>query len=398
MSKTTIRVVTESKEFESLKELWDSLLQKCGDDSSMYLTHEWLSTWWKYFGDRNRKRLNVLLLEKEDQVIGIVPLVITEYRVGLIKLNVLESVSQTSCNYVGLILPENREEAMSAFLAYLERELTRNKVILMLSEIPEDSQFLSILRRGNTSFSKNLVIQEKVRTLAPYIALNTTWDEYFRSLGQKRRQTLRRALKSLGKERSVGFQQCTADSLQGALRKFFDLHQRRWQSANIGSQFSNQRMREFYRDIASQFLKKNWLHFSCLTVDNKIVSAIFSCIYNRKFYAITLARDIRYSKYSIGHLHYMFMIRYSIGKQLREFNFLRGDEPYKFYWTKSARKYMRVMIIKRGFWPSLHLKFLHAFLFLYKIRQHGLKESYYLYQMRQRERKELKRMGLRKSG
>ena len=85
MNNTTIRVVTETEELESLARVWDSLLPKCRDDNSIYLTHEWLSTWWKHFGER--KKLNILLIEKGRQVIGIVPLMKTEYRIGLIKLD-----------------------------------------------------------------------------------------------------------------------------------------------------------------------------------------------------------------------------------------------------------------------------------------------------------------------
>ena len=148
----------------------------------------------------------------------------TEYRIGLIKLHALETIGATNCNYVGLILPESREDAISALLAYLEENLVSNKVILRLSLIPEDSQFISALRRNIAPVSKNLVLQEKTETLAPYIALPATWDEYFRSLGWRTRRNLKQTLRDLEKEHStVEFQQCSADSLEEGLSKFFEL-------------------------------------------------------------------------------------------------------------------------------------------------------------------------------
>lgn len=65
MDKTKIRVVTEPKELETLATVWDSLLGKCREDNSIYLTHEWLSTWWKHFEEG--KKLNILLIEKESR-------------------------------------------------------------------------------------------------------------------------------------------------------------------------------------------------------------------------------------------------------------------------------------------------------------------------------------------
>ena len=393
MSNTTIRVVTEAREFESLAPVWDSLLEKCRDDSSMYLTHEWLSTWWQHLGEG--KRLNLLLIEKGQEVIGIVPLARNEYRIGPFKLDALESITWTNCNYVGLILPEHRPEVVAALLAYLAENLRGVSLILRLSLIPEDSQFLDALRRNCTRFERSLVIEEKEKALAPYITLPATWDEYFSSLGRRRRKILNSTLRALEKEHSiVEFQQFTADSLEEGLSRFFDLHQERWRAVGLRGSFTDPRDREFYREVARKFLNRNWLHFSRLTIDGDVASALFGCIYNHKFYAITEARNIRYARYNVGHLHDMEVIKDAIRRNLREFDFLQGDEPYKFYWTKSARRYMQVIIVKRGFLPALRLRLLRIFLRLYDIRQYSPREIYRLYRIIRRERKELKQMGL----
>jgi len=393
MSDTTIRVVTEPEEFESLAPVWNNLLEKCPDESSMYLTHEWLVTWWQHFGEG--KRLNLLLVERDGRVIGIFPLARNEYRLGPFKLDALESITWTSCNYVGLMLPEDRQEVTSALLAYLAENLRGVSLILRLSLIPEDSQFLSALRRNMAPLAKSIVFQERVRTLAPYIDLPATWDEYFGSLGRKRRRMLGRMLRNLEKEHGVvELQQYDADSLEAGLNRFFDLHQERWQSVGLRGSFTDPREKDFYREVARKFLKRNWLHFSSLTVDSEVASALFSCIYNQKFYAITEARNIRYAEYSVGHLHEMRVIKDAVSRNLREFDFLQGDEPYKFYWTKSARRYMQVIIVKRGFLPALRLRLLRIFLRLWDIRQYSPREIYRLYRIIRRERKELKKMGL----
>ena len=300
------------------------------------------------------------------------------------------------CNYVGLIPPENREEAVTALLAYLEAELGNNGLVLRLILVPEDSRLLDMLKSHRAQFSKNLVVQETVMTLAPYISLPTTWDEYYRSLGRRRQKMLREAMRSLEQAHSVEFQVCTAETLEDRLSKFFDLHQRRWQSVNVSGVFHDPATRHFYRDIAAQFLKKKWLHFSCLTADDEIVSAKYGFVYNRKVYSATAARDIRYSKYSVGHLHYIFLIKAAIENGLQEFDFLKGDEPYKFYWTKSARKYMQIVVIKKGICPGLRLKSIRAFQRLYDLRQCSLREHYSLYLIRRREKREKTRMGLPK--
>ncbi len=142
MTDTKIRIISESNEFESLSEVWDSLLRKSGDNNPIYLTHEWLLTWWKHFGEG--KKLNVLLIEKEGQPIGIVPLMRTEYRIGLFKIHALETIGSLNCNHIGLISSGNGEEAISAFLAYLEEELAKGESVLRLTWVPDDCEFLDL--------------------------------------------------------------------------------------------------------------------------------------------------------------------------------------------------------------------------------------------------------------
>jgi CelD/BcsL family acetyltransferase involved in cellulose biosynthesis len=393
MSDTTIRVVTEAKEFESLGEVWDRLSRNSGHDTSVYLTHEWLWTWWRHFGEGNK--LNILLIERESQVIGIVPLMRTEYRLGLLRLRALETIGSVNYNCVGLAQSENREEVIAAFLAYMAEELANNGLVLRLTLVPEDSEFLALLRKNIPLFADNLAVQEKATTVAPYIALPATWDEYFRSLSGNRRWILRRRLRALEEAHVVDFQECTVDTLDARLNEFFDLHQKRWQSVNVRGVFADPKNKEFYRDIATQFLERGWLHFSCITVDGEMALAEYSFVYDRKFYAATAARDPRYSKYSLGHLHYVYLVKGAIERGLQEFDFLKGDEPYKFYWTKLTRRCMQITIIRRSRYSRLRLGFVSALLRLNELRQYGLMEMYYLRLIRKREERERKRMGLK---
>jgi CelD/BcsL family acetyltransferase involved in cellulose biosynthesis len=350
-------------------------------------------TWWKHFGES--KKLNVLLIEKEGQTIGIVPLMRTEYRIGLIKIHALETIGSLNCNHIGLIASGSSEEAVSAFLTYLEEEFAKGELVLRLTWVPDDSRFLDLLRRRTSLSPNSLVMQEKVKTLAPYIILPATWDEYFRSLRPNRKRVLRRELRYLERSHRVEYQTCTLENLDNTLSRFIELHESRWQASHVRGVFSDPKMEGFYRDIATQFVKKGWLNFSCLVVDDEVASAEYAFIYNQKFYCATSARDMRFSKYSVGHIHQMFLIQYAIEKGLREFDFLRGDEPYKFHWTESSRRYINFVIGKKGLFSGLRLKLTRAFLRLHEIKQYSLKEIYYIYLIRRRESKERKEMGVK---
>jgi CelD/BcsL family acetyltransferase involved in cellulose biosynthesis len=394
MSKTSIRVVRESKGFESLLGAWNSVLERSGDDKSVFLTHEWVSTWWKHFGQG--AELNIVLVEKDQEVIGIVPLMKTEYGIGPVKLRTLETIGAMDCNYAALVPAENRDEATAALLAYLEEELAKSGLFLRLDHVPEDSGLRDPLRRLAPLFSSSLAIQERAMTLAPYMVLPTTWDDCFHSLGRRRRKSLRREQRRLEERFNVEFQQWAEDTLDERLDRVFDLHQKRWRSVGVRGMFSDPRMKAFYKDIARQFVEKDWLCLSGLTLDGEIASADCGFVYNRKYYGFMMARDVSFSSYSVGHVHTMHVVREAIGRGLREYDFLRGDEPYKFFWTKSARRYLEITLIRKGICTGLYLRYVRAFFRLLEMRQYGLRESYARYRIRKRREAQKSRMRLHK--
>ncbi len=395
MTELTTRVVARPAEFESLAGVWDGILHTAGREHTIYLTHEWLSAWWRHFGEG--RDLHVLVFERRGQVVGIVPLMISEYRLGMAKARLVESVGAFNCNYAWVVSPENREEVASAFLTHLGEVLRNGGHVLRLGLMPDDSSLLSLLRGGGAR-AAGLALEDRTTTLAPYAELPDSWEEFLSSLGAKRRWLLRSSLRRLEEDHRVEFRRCETDSLEQTLAEFFDLHQRRWQSVNVKGIFHDPRMRAFYVDVARKLRDRGWLHFSRLDVDGRMAHGHFAYVYNGRFYASTSARDTSYSSYGVGHLHYMFVVQDAIRLGLREYDFLQGDEAYKSFWAKSARSYQEVTLIDGSRCPELRLALLRAFLRAYGLRRFGLRRSYHLRQLKKRDERERRRMRPRSRG
>src|SRR3989338_6121715 len=68
-----VEIVKEEK-FRDLKIEWDQLLS-LSSTNAVYLTWEWLFTWWEIFGD-DRRELFIIAVRENGQLIGIAPLII----------------------------------------------------------------------------------------------------------------------------------------------------------------------------------------------------------------------------------------------------------------------------------------------------------------------------------
>lgn len=384
MSNLVIKKVTDTSEFESLREVWDELLEK-SPDRNIYLTWEWLFTWWKHYGAG--KQLNILLIQDDNQTIGIVPLMRSRYKKGLLDFNLLENIGTPTSDYGGIILTQKESEAMLALIGYLKKEMASCDLILRMSQIREDSQFISLLRQLYPTFSNSLICDER-EIASPYVLLPATWNEYFGSFSSKTRNTLRRKWRSLEKEHDIQFKKCNLDdNIADSVHAFSELHQKGWQSRNIKGVFADTKAEEFFLDIASIFSKKGWLNLSFLLVDGDLASAVYGFECDQKFYYTIPAFNPGYSKYSPGNLHIMRLVEYSIGKGLKEFDFLRGDEAYKLRWHTVSRNNIQIVIMERKPLSNLRLKLLYAFLRWGELSQRGWQQNYYLYWERRRQRK-----------
>ncbi|GAI28300.1 unnamed protein product, partial [marine sediment metagenome] len=101
-----------------------------------------------------------------------------------------ENISSMDPDYSGVILTERKQDCVTAFLSYLEERINSGGIILRLSRIAKDSEFLTLMRKQYPSLSKSLSLYERALTPCPYIPLPLTWDEYLASFSSKTRNTL----------------------------------------------------------------------------------------------------------------------------------------------------------------------------------------------------------------
>ncbi|MFH0960622.1 MAG: hypothetical protein V1897_18195, partial [Pseudomonadota bacterium] len=83
--------INETSQFLALKNKWNPVLERSRDDN-LFLTWEWLSTYWRHFG-KDRK-LKILSIEDNNKLIAIAPLRQCRY-------NILSPVSHEIADPMG---------------------------------------------------------------------------------------------------------------------------------------------------------------------------------------------------------------------------------------------------------------------------------------------------------
>lgn len=181
----------------------------------------------------------------------------------------------------------------------------------------------------------------------PYLTLPADWNELTARLGKKMRSNLGYYERLLGKTfGEVGFHLADKDTLEAGMTALFDLHQKRWNARWLPGVLGSKRVQAFHRDVARAFLANGWLRLHLLTVDGTIRAALYCFAWGRStvYYLGGFAPEL--SKYSLGTLLTGKAIRQAIEEGCEEFDFLRGNEGYKYRWLPEQRVNHRLLLLR----------------------------------------------------
>jgi CelD/BcsL family acetyltransferase involved in cellulose biosynthesis len=328
-----------------MKTDWNQMLSKSMDNNP-FSTFEWLSTWWKFYGQPNEFKIFTVKNE-QNQTILIAPLMYTGYKqLGIKILKKMEFVATPHSDYHTLLFTDFYEskKIISKLIEHIYE--TQKLDLLIFGEIPENSYSAKLLE----NIQINGYTNELVKGMdCPYIELPSDKVTFVNTLGSSMRHNLKKWEKQASEKFKLNFIKYTEiGDVEKAMRAFFEIHQKRQKSEGREGYFANSKNQQFHIEIAKSFAEKDFLALFFLTFNDEPVSSIYCYEYNDKLYAYLCGFDPEYAEYRPGYLIFKKAIEYGIDKGLKEFDFLRGPEEYKQRWKAKVRKNYEYRILKNG--------------------------------------------------
>ncbi len=198
---------------------------------------------------------------------------------------------------------------------------------LRLPNLVEGSPSLSLLPRICGELGIACRLEETDRS--PFLPLPGSFDRYLGQLGKKERHELRRKLRRAAEaEPGLSFRETgSPEELARDLSSFVALHRA---SHPEKSEFMDDRMAGFFRDLAHRFLSAGWLRLSFLRGSGGDVASAFQIEHNGVLLLYNSGFDPDAAGVSPGLVLLARCIEGAIGRGLSEFDFLRGTERYKY--------------------------------------------------------------------
>ncbi len=197
----TVQAISDVSAFAALREEWTRLLVS-NKSNCLFLTWEWLFTWWRHLADG--RRLLLLTVRMDGDLVGIAPLAVSpRFRFGY----ALETLEFLGCGHVGsdyldIIAAEGSEEVV---VRELRAYLARRRYAIRWSNVKPESLAAGLARQLK-SFQWSLA--EAQTNVSPYIPLSgMTWESYLATLGSEHRYGFRRKCQRLNREYAVAWEQ-----------------------------------------------------------------------------------------------------------------------------------------------------------------------------------------------
>lgn len=306
----TLAVSTQS--FETLRSLWNDILQQSAG-GNVFSSWEFQTAWYEVFGQG--LELHLLQITDGDVPIGIVPLMQKDGRISFVG-------AQDVCDYLDFLILAGREsEALSATLDRLDTLPWEQIELISLREGSPTLTYLPLLAAAR-GWRTEVVEQD----VCPRLPLPDSWDAYLTSLSKKDRHELRRKLRRL--DAADGARCYLGSNPNADMEVFLVLHR---QSNEDKAEFMTEQMERFFCRLAGTFDLLGQYGLYLMEINGRPVSAAM-CFFTPKevlLYNSGFRRD--YSHLSVGLLLKAYCIEDAIKRRIPAFNFLRGDEPYKYH-------------------------------------------------------------------
>jgi len=307
--------------FEECSGCWRELLTD-SDADQIFLTCEWQATWWRAYAPG--KLFVLVVRDSTGRWMGIAPWFIDASETGRRIIRTVGCVDVT--DYLDIVARRGHEIAVFEALAtWLSEHMDAYDEIL-LCNIPQSSKALEHFPA--IAEAHGLSTSVRLQEVCPVIQLPAQFSEYVGSLDKKNRHELRRKMRRAAGDVEwyiVGQEHDLSEHLE----HFFTLMAA---SSDEKARFlEDPANRRFFECVVPKVAGQGWLQLSFLTVRGKPAAAYLNFVYNNRVLVYNSGLDpLNHGHLSPGIVLLGRLIEYAIQQGYEAFDFLRGDEAYKY--------------------------------------------------------------------
>jgi CelD/BcsL family acetyltransferase involved in cellulose biosynthesis len=340
----TLTTVTAVDGFASLRAEWNALLASSRADS-IFLTWEWLWTWWQVFGTGRALRL-LTVRDPDGRLVAIAPIALRETRHLGVRARTLELLATGEpptdaiwSERLDLIVANGHEARVIAAVAdHLAGSMRDEWHDIHFTNTLAGSLAGDVVRALADSGRRSAFVPQ---TSSLAVALPADPAAIPHLLGPRTRRKLGAYVRSIEARGGLTFEPCqNAEAVLPTLDRLIALHQQRWNARGEPGVFASANFTTFHRRVAPLLFERGQLRLSTLSVGGRAVAVLCAFANGGTISAYQSGFDVTFDpRVSLGLVAYALGMGDAARHGYGEWDFLRGLEPYKSWWPVVERRY-----------------------------------------------------------
>jgi CelD/BcsL family acetyltransferase involved in cellulose biosynthesis len=344
----SIDTITSQDELSLLESDWNRLSESA-TAPNVFTTFGWFWAWTRRrVGEVGRGRFepHVLLLKRNDAVVGIAPLIRRRFSRFGFSVRKLEFVTNHA-DYNDLVLGDDAADQVDPLIEFLSQTRTEWDLIDLRDLRGTGNAIARIERALASAGLRYRLFGETER--CPYLSIDGDAASLMKRLSGHTRRTLRRRM-----------EQAVSDGLSmriiqnpwqepSLLKKLIALdHQKHLRSLNppfVGT------YPEVFQYLFDELGPRGWLYVALLEKGDHPVAFQLGFRCGGKLWDYTKAYDRSFCRFAPGSMLLTALLDYGFEQGYYEYDFLRGEEQYKKVWSTGFHPRFRLLIWNRR-WMS----------------------------------------------
>lgn len=345
------------KQFQSMKEEWDALVQLSGVNA-LFLGWSWQYSWWETWGDELGLELLLLAAYENDNLVLICPMYIDVVRVHFGRNakrvqfigNAWRKVGTVRTEYLDFIVENRKVALVEETIKYIKHNIDFQEIVIcdLLKCSPTYSALEGLAK--NESF----MFLERETDKGVSIDVKKSFKEYLATLGKNTRLKLYNRRKLLTDSYEVEIGTATEEQFDSYFGQLNQLHSVRW-----GAPCFDPNSMSFHRSLVGK-LGEDSVFLTKICADGEVVSVLYDLKVGSKSYNIQAGYyEDWHKKISLGTLHLGYSIERSFNdNSVVEYDLLIGSGKNNFY--KSSFKGENKDFVTLQLVNSPYLRFLYS--------------------------------------
>jgi len=339
-----VQEITQTSELEKLEPEWWDLWRR-DRASTPFQSPAWLLPWWRHIGKGELLTLAIRsrkMIDRANPLVGLLPLYI--YTQPENSSRDLLPLGIATTDYLdGVFAPGWESCALSAAMEYLAAQSNRWDLLDFHRLGPHSACLAAALPAAWTA---EVTEDEPCLTLA----LPASAAEFHACASAHLMHNLHYYRKRADKLGDLRIEQANDQSWNDIFSAMLDLHRARWNTRGENGCLADDGVERAHRESIPQLLHGQMLRLYALHLDHQIIGTLYGLVdppesRDRRFYYYLGGFDPHFDQISPGTLLIGYAVEHAIRDRINTFDFLRGQEAYKYLWgahdSKTYRRRLR---------------------------------------------------------